>query len=133
MQRLDIKFLLLGAIMLIGGVGMGIYMGIVHDFALSPIHAHTNLVGFVSLSLFGIVYRLFPELQERRPAKLHFALAAPAAIAFPIGIYLAIFAQNPILSIVASLAWMAGCLLFLAQLASLAFGGARAPALAPAE
>jgi cbb3-type cytochrome oxidase subunit 1 len=133
MQRLDIKFLLLGAVMLIGGVGMGIYMGIAHDFALSPIHAHTNLVGFVSLSLFGIVYRLYPELQERRAAKVHFALAAPAAIAFPFGIYLAIFAQNPILSIVASLAWMAGCLLFLAQLASLAFGGSREPALAPAE
>ena len=127
MQRIDIMFILLAAFMLIGGVGMGIYMGIAHDFSLAPIHAHTNLVGWVSLALFGIVYRVYPELQERRLAAIHLAVAAPAALAFPFGIYLAIFAEWPFLSIVAALAWMAGCLLFLAQLIGLALGGARNP------
>jgi cbb3-type cytochrome oxidase subunit 1 len=82
MARLDIKFLLLAAAALSIGVGMGIYMGIVHDFSLAPVHAHMNLVGWVSLALFGVTYKLYPELQERWPAKLHFALAAPAAILF---------------------------------------------------
>jgi len=80
MDRIDIKFMALGAAMLVVGVAMGIYMGIVHDFQLSPVHAHVNLVGWVSLSLFGIVYKLFPELQARRMAKLHFMLAAPAGV-----------------------------------------------------
>jgi cbb3-type cytochrome oxidase subunit 1 len=133
MARLDIKFLLLAAVALSIGVGMGIYMGIAHDFSLAPVHAHMNLVGWASLALFGIVYRLYPELQARWPAKLHFTLAAPSAILFPIGIYLSIFREQPLLAIVASLVWAVGVLLFLGQLAALAFAGERAPAPLPAE
>lgn len=133
MARLDIKFLLLAAIALSIGVGMGIYMGIAHDFTLAPVHAHMNLVGWASLALFGIVYRLYPELQERWPARLHFALAAPAAILFPIGIYLSINHAQPLLAIAASLVWAIGVLLFLGQMAALAFGGSPRGAPAPAE
>src|SRR4028118_1855387 len=82
---------------------MGIYMGIAHDFSLAPVHAHMNLVGWASLALFGITYKLYPQLQERWPAKLHFALAAPSAILFPIGIYMSINHAQPLLAIAASL------------------------------
>jgi cbb3-type cytochrome oxidase subunit 1 len=133
MDRLDLKFLMLGAAMLVVGVGMGIYMAVTHDFQLSPVHAHVNLVGWVSLSLFGIVYRLFPELQPRRLARVHFLLAAPAAIMFPPGIVLAVLLQNPLMAIVAALMWFAGAVLFLVQLLGLALGRASAPALVPAE
>ena len=133
MQRIDVMFILLAAFMLVRGVSMGVYMGVVHDFSLAPIHAHTNLVGWASLALFGIVYRIFPELKERRLAAVHLGLAAPAALAFPFGIYLAIFAEWPFLSIVAALAWLAGCLIFLAQLVGLAFAGGADPVAVPAE
>ncbi len=133
MQRIDVMFILLAAFMLVCGVSMGVYMGVVHDFSLAPIHAHTNLVGWASLALFGIVYRIFPELKERRLAAVHLGLAAPAALAFPLGIYLAIFAEWPFLSIVAALAWLAGCLIFLAQLVGLAFAGGADPVAVPAE
>jgi cbb3-type cytochrome oxidase subunit 1 len=134
MARLDIKFLLLAAVALAIGVGMGIYMGIAHDFSLAPVHAHMNLVGWVSLALFGVTYKLYPQLQERWPARLHFTLAAPAAILFPIGIYLSINHGQPLLAIAASLVWAAGVLLFLGQLAALAFAGGEGGAVAvPAE
>jgi cbb3-type cytochrome oxidase subunit 1 len=133
MDRIDIKFMALGAAMLVVGVAMGIYMGIVHDFQLSPVHAHVNLVGWVSLSLFGIVYKLFPELQARRSAKLHFMLAAPAGVVFPFGIALAVLADKPLLAIVASLLWFAGTLLFVVQLAGLAFARTPTPTLVAAE
>jgi hypothetical protein len=133
MARLDTKFLLLAAIALSVGVGMGIYMGIAHDFSLAPVHAHMNLVGWASLALFGIVYRLYPELQARWPAKLHFALAAPSAIMFPIGIYLSINHAKPLLAIVAALIWAVGVLLFLVQMAALAFAGSRDAVPVPAE
>lgn len=133
MDRLDLKFLVLGAAMLVCGVGLGIYMGVAHDFQLSPVHAHTNLVGFVSMTLFGVVYRLFPALQQRRMAKAHFLLAAPAAVAFPFGIGLAMLAQQPLLAIVAALVWFVGAVLFLIQLIGLAFGSSVELALAPAE
>jgi uncharacterized membrane protein YgdD (TMEM256/DUF423 family) len=133
MARLDIKFLLLAAVALSIGVGMGIYMGIAHDFSLAPVHAHMNLVGWASLALFGITYKLYPELQESWPAKLHFALAAPAAILFPIGIYMSINHAQPLLAIASSLVWALGVLLFLGQLAGLAFTGKRKRVVVPAE
>lgn len=126
MKNVDLKFLLLAAIMLTAGVGLGIRMGIVHDFSLAPVHAHINLVGWASLALFGIVYRLYPAMAGSRLAGLHFILAAPAAIMFPIGIALSILADRPLVAIVASLLWMAGVLLFLANLIRQAFRPAAA-------
>jgi hypothetical protein len=134
-KNVDLKFLLLAALMLTLGVGLGIRMGIVHDFSLAPVHAHINLVGWASLALFGIVYRLYPAMAESRLAGLHFILAAPAAVMFPIGIALSILAERPLVAIVASLFWFAGVLLFLVNLVRQAFRSmpAAQPVLVPAE
>lgn len=35
---------------------LGFYMGIIHDFTLAPVHAHMNLLGWVSLFLLGLYY-----------------------------------------------------------------------------
>ena len=135
MKNVDLKFLLLAAVMLTAGVGLGIRMGIVHDFSLAPVHAHINLVGWASLALFGIVYRLYPAMATSRLAGLHFILAAPSAVLFPIGIALSILAERPLVAIVASLLWFAGVLLFLTNLVRQAFRSAPAsdPALVAAE
>jgi hypothetical protein len=135
-QRLDVKFLFLASLMLCVGVTLGIMMAGSQDFTLMPVHAHANLVGWASCALFGLTYKAYPQLQERLAAKLHFALAAPAAVLFPIGIYFAIAHHSETIVIVASLAWAAGVLLFAAQMAGLAFGGghaARAAGPVPAE
>jgi hypothetical protein len=133
MNRLDLKFLLLGAIMLTVGVTLGVVMGIRHDFSLAPVHAHINLVGWASLSLFGIVYKLYPEMARSRLAALHFILAAPAALMFPFGIALSILYDRPLVAIVAALLWLAGVILFLIQMTALAFRPAARPTLAAAE
>jgi hypothetical protein len=133
MNRLDLKFLLLGAIMLTAGVTLGVVMGIRHDFSLAPVHAHINLVGWASLTLFGIVYKLYPEMARSRLAGLHFILAAPAAIMFPAGIALSILYDRPLVAIVAALLWLAGVILFLIQMIALAFRPAARPTLAAAE
>lgn len=39
------------------GVSMGIYMGIFEDHTLAPVHVHLNLIGWVSLFLFGLFYK----------------------------------------------------------------------------
>lgn len=135
MNRLDLKFLLLGAIMLFAGVTLGVVMAIRHDFGLAPVHAHINLVGWASLSLFGIVYHLFPEMARSRLAALHFILAAPAAVMFPAGIALSILYERPLVAIVAALLWYTGVILFLIQMIGLAFRAAprETPTLAAAE
>ena len=133
MKRLDLKFLLLGAIMLTGGVTLGIVMAIRHDFTLAPVHAHINLVGWASLSLFGIVYKLYPEMAKSRLAAAHFMLAAPAALLFPAGIALSILYEKPLLAILAALLWFAGVILFLIQLLALVHRPIFQPTLAAAE
>jgi hypothetical protein len=42
------------------GVSMGIYMGIFEDHTLAPVHVHLNLIGWVSLFLFGLFYKSHP-------------------------------------------------------------------------
>lgn len=113
MQRIDTAFLTIGLICLAVGVCLGIYMGVQHDFLLMPVHAHLNLVGWASLTLFGLIYRAYPELTRSPLARLHFLLAAPSAPAFPIGIYLSIMYEKPLLAIVSSIIWLLGVLVFL--------------------
>jgi hypothetical protein len=51
-------------------VGMiwGLQMAISDNHSAFPAHAHLNLLGWVSLFLFGIYYRLHPALEHSRLA-----------------------------------------------------------------
>ena len=119
MKRIDIYFLLLATVLLLAGAGLGISMGTSQDFQFAPVHAHINLVGWVSLALFGLAYRAYPQLAERRIAMFHFIVSATGAILLPIGIGFAILRGQPGLAIFGALLWVAGVLLFLVQLISL--------------
>jgi hypothetical protein len=46
----------------------GIVMAISEDHSAMPAHAHLNLLGWVSLFLFGIFYRLHPSLEGAKSA-----------------------------------------------------------------
>ena len=116
MKRIDLSFLLLASLMLVIGVTLGVVMGATHDFQLAPVHAHVNLVGWASLALFGLTYRAYPEMGLNRLGKVHLALAAPSAVLFPIGIYMAAFYDRPALAIAAALLWLAGDVVFLVQI-----------------
>lgn len=52
----------------LAGLGMGIGMAASQDHSLMPAHAHLNLLGWVSLFLFGVYYRLHPALEASRLA-----------------------------------------------------------------
>ncbi len=132
MRRVDLYFLVLAALCLIVGVGMGISMGIAHDFQLAPVHAHLNLLGWTSLALFGLTYKAYPALAHSRLALVHFSFAAPSAVVFPVGIYLSIAHQFPGVAIAASLTWLVGVVLFAANLVRLALGRSERVALVAA-
>ncbi|HWH22686.1 MAG TPA: hypothetical protein VNT25_05265 [Allosphingosinicella sp.] len=133
MNRIDLQFLMLAAILLIAGVALGIFMGISGNFQLSPVHAHINLVGWTSLGLFGLTYRAYPELAERKLARVHLLLCAPAAVLLPPGIAISALYQSPGLAIIASLLWLGGCAVFLVQLLGLVSVSEGSQAPAPAE
>ena len=133
MKRVDVYFLLLACILLICGASLGIVMGAREDFQLAPVHAHLNLAGWASLALFGLTYRAYPQLASTRLAGLHFIVSATGALLLPFGIALAVLRGSPSLAIFASILWLFGVLLFLAQLVRLLGGGSETAAVAPAE
>jgi drug/metabolite transporter (DMT)-like permease len=60
-----------GAVLcVIAGMAWGLHMAITDNHSAFPAHAHLNLVGWVSLFLIGIYYRLHPALERARSAHL---------------------------------------------------------------
>jgi hypothetical protein len=53
---------------LVAGMIWGLVMAISQDFSTMPAHAHLNLLGWVSLFLFGFYFRLHPWLEGSRSA-----------------------------------------------------------------
>lgn len=43
------------------GMTLGIHMGIAQDFTLAPAHAHMNLLGWVTMTLYGLYHRGAPQ------------------------------------------------------------------------
>lgn len=56
------------------GVLLGLTMGITHDFRMTSVHAHINLLGWVSMALFGLIYHFYPEASLTKLARTHFWL-----------------------------------------------------------
>lgn len=67
-------FLRAGVVFALIGMAMGIVMGATHDFSLAPVHAHVNLIGWVSMFLAGLYYEAHPNAGGRF-ARRHFAVA----------------------------------------------------------
>ncbi|RZI99581.1 MAG: hypothetical protein EON90_10885 [Brevundimonas sp.] len=70
------NFLRLGVLAVLVGVSLGIWMGANENFTLRPVHAHINLIGWASMMLFGLVYRVIPEAAKGWMPVAHFILAA---------------------------------------------------------
>jgi len=68
----------LAVLYLIAGVSLGLFMAASHDHSMFPVHAHLNLLGWVSLSLFGLFYRAFPQAAQTTLAKVHFWIYVPS-------------------------------------------------------
>jgi cbb3-type cytochrome oxidase subunit 1 len=71
-------FLRIAVLYLIAGVSMGLFMAASHDHSMFPAHAHLNLLGWVSMSLFGLFYRAYPQATLSRLATVHFWMYVPA-------------------------------------------------------
>lgn len=71
---MGIKFIKVSVVYFVIGVLLGMYMSIVHDYALTGVHAHVNLLGWASFALSGVIYCLFPEAGRSMLAKIHFWL-----------------------------------------------------------
>ena len=72
MKGIDRLWVLTGLVFLLVGMGLGLKMAIMQDFAMHGLHAHLNLLGFVLMTLFGLCYRNWPKMQEGMLATVHY-------------------------------------------------------------
>ena len=78
----------------IAGFGLGLFMSASGNHAMHPVHAHLNLLGWVTLALFGLYYRAWPAAAATGLAKAQFWLFVPAHFVQMVTLWL-LLAGNP--------------------------------------
>lgn len=69
---MTVRLIKLAAIYLVLGMTLGIWMGIAQDHTLRGVHAHMNLLGWVTLGVSALVFHIFPHLAATRLASAWF-------------------------------------------------------------
>lgn len=111
-----IRFIKVAAVYFVLAIILGIIMGIQHDFTLTSVHAHLNLLGWVSMALFGVIYYLFPAAGNSKLARTHFWLHNIGVPVMQGGITLSMLSGNGVftaIAIIGSLVVVLGGILFL--------------------
>jgi hypothetical protein len=88
------RLLTLAAVYFAMGVMLGIYAGITHDHRFTHVHVHLSVLGWMSLGLIAVIYRIYPQLADGWPAQAHFWMHNIGLPMFMAGIGLAIV-QGP--------------------------------------
>jgi hypothetical protein len=104
----------IATVMALAGIAMGIGMAASHDHSLMPAHAHLNLLGWVSLFLFGIYYKLNPNTDASRLAVIQVGVWTLGTVVLTAGVaalHLGNAGAEPAAAI-GSLVLLAGMLLF---------------------
>src|SRR5215831_16451596 len=87
---------------------LGLFMGVSEDHSLFPVHAHLNLLGWVSLALTGFLYESFPSAIGTRLYQIHFWIYN---ITLPVSMVLLAFAlkgnaaAGPALGVISIVLW----------------------------
>lgn len=76
------------------GVSLGMYMSMAHDYALTGVHVHINLLGWTSFALAGVIYHLFPVISKNIYAKLHFWSANIGVPLMMVALTVLVLAEN---------------------------------------
>jgi hypothetical protein len=125
----------LAVVFVLVGIAMGIGMAMSQNHSIMPAHAHLNLLGWVSLFLFGIYYERRPRLDASKLALVQVTLWSAGTVVLTIAvaaIHLGYKAADPLAGI-ASLVVLAAMLLFAYFVFSPATSSAAPMALTPAE
>jgi hypothetical protein len=94
MPRVSAAFFLVAALLLLGGMLLGEHMGSHEDFTLAPLHAHINLLGWVTLALYGTFYALTKDTYSPRMAWINFVLSAAGILVMIPFLYLVLTAPD---------------------------------------
>lgn len=114
MPRIAHLYFRTAIVFLIVGLCMGLKMGMSGDHSIIGAHAHANLLGWVTMAIFGGYHALNPEKAERRIATLQYGVYTFGVALMVPALYLMLSgnaALEPVVGI-ASLITFAGVLMF---------------------
>lgn len=85
MASVDRAYVTIGLALLVLGMLLGFYIGATGDNKYLNVHVALLLTGFVVLTFYGCVYRLWPSLKHAAFAKAQFWSAAIGSLSLPLG------------------------------------------------
>lgn len=86
MNGISYYFYAAAALCGLAGMAWGIQMSASGDHLMAPAHAHLNLIGWVSMAIFGTFYHLVPKAAEGLLPKIHLGLAVAGVVIIVPGI-----------------------------------------------
>ena len=115
-------FFLSAVICVLAGMIWGLQMAISEDHLLAPAHAHLNLVGWATLALFGIYYRLTPAANGTRLSRIHAGIAILGVVVMVPGIALVVEGGTPAVAAVGAILSLSSMVIFLITVLRHGFG-----------
>ena len=90
MPRVSAAFFAVGVVYVLIGMAWGMHMGEANDFTMAPAHAHLNLLGWVTMAIFGIFYALTRQTLSPKLAWANLIVSALGVLVMipALGLYL---------------------------------------------
>lgn len=85
MQRIDRNYIMVGLCWVIVGMIFGMWLGASNHMNFANSHAHINLLGFVTSTLFGILYWAYPAMAKSKLAMWQFLIYEIGVLGLVIG------------------------------------------------
>lgn len=79
-HSLSNTFLRLAVVCALIGMIWGNFMGMTHQYTTATAHTHLNLLGWVSMSLYGLYYRVIPHATAGRLPRIHLWLSVASLV-----------------------------------------------------
>ena len=88
MDNISGKFIKIAVIFALLGMALGIKMAISGQHNQVQTHTHINLLGWVTMMLYGLFYKSHAEAGQGKLAMVHFWLSVTGTIVANLGVYL---------------------------------------------
>ena len=113
MAGIDRAYVTIGLALLVLAMLLGFYMGAAADNKYLNVHVALALGGFVVLTIYGVLYRLWPSLKDAVLAKAQFWSAVIGALLLPVAAAMIANQMGIAVAVVGSVLAIVGAILML--------------------
>ena len=111
MPNIDRAYVMVALLLLVVGELLGFYMAAANDLSVRDTHIALMLPGFVVLTLYGVLYRLWPAMKDSGLAMAQFWIALTGSFGLVIGAYLIGIGAGIVAAAIASILTIIGAAL----------------------